>query len=277
MMKFIRAVKISGLVIRARSKLWVFVAWGLLYSVIMELKYSSMPHTHYAPFPATAWTRVLAAQNVDEGGTLALEEVCRAYWRPAYSFLRALGCQREDALDLTQDFLSKFSQAVSGIAAVDPQKGKLRSYMKEMLRHHFYNHVRDSSRQKRGGGQKILPLHELEGWEEPAEGTSADHHYDQAWAFTLLERAMKLLRESYEKRGKLALFDLIKEGLLLTGELPQRAQIMATAGVTDAQLRVELHRARKRLVEALQREVTEVAGPDGVDEELRYLLNVLTA
>lgn len=232
-------------------------------------------HTERVPFPATAWTRVLAARGVDDGAAQALDEVCRAYWRPAYSFLRALGCQREDALDLTQEFLAKFAQSSSGITAVDPAKGKLRSYMKEMLRHHFSNHLRDASRQKRGGGAQILPLNELEGWEEPSEGTSADLHYDQAWAFTLLERAMKFLRCSYEKRGKGALFDLIKDGLLSAGELQHRAKISALTGVNEAQLRVELHRARRRLVEALQREVAETSGPDGADEELRYLLTVL--
>lgn len=231
--------------------------------------------TARSPFPATAWTRVLAARGNDEDSTRALNDVCRAYWRPAYSFLRALGCQREDALDLTQEFLVKFAQSSSGIAAVDPAKGKLRSYLKEMLRHHFSNHLRDASRQKRGGGMQALPLEELEGWEEPAEGASAEHHYDKAWAFTLLERAMKLLRSGYEKRGKGALFDLIKDGLLSAGELQQRAQISASAGVNEAQLRVELHRARRRLIDALQREVAETSGPEGAEEELRYLLTVL--
>ena len=45
--------------------------------------------------------------------------------------------------------------------------------------------------------------------------------------------------------------------------------------MSEAQLRVELHRARRRLLEALQREVAETSGPDGADEELRYLLTVL--
>jgi RNA polymerase sigma factor (sigma-70 family) len=234
--------------------------------------------TSKTPFPATAWTRVLAARGDSEGAGQALEDVCRAYLRPAYSFLRALGCEREDALDLTQEFLVKFTQSSSGIAAVDPSKGRLRSYMKEMLRHHFSNHLRDATRIKRGGGAQLLALDELEGWEEPSIGGTpdqADLHYDRAWAFTLLERAMSHLRSSYERRGKTALFHLIKDGLLSAGELQQRAQISASAGVSEAQLRVELHRARRRLVEALQREVAETAAPDAAEEELRYLLTVL--
>jgi|JI6StandDraft_1071083.scaffolds.fasta_scaffold135076_2 RNA polymerase sigma factor (sigma-70 family) len=234
--------------------------------------------TSKTPFPATAWTRVLAARGESSGAAQALEDVCRAYLRPAYSFLRALGCEREDALDLTQDFLVKFTQSSSGIAAVDPSKGRLRSYMKEMLRHHFSNHLRDATRIKRGGGAQLLALDELEGWEEPSVGGTpdqADLHYDRAWAFTLLERAMSHLRSGYERRGKTALFHLIKDGLLSAGELQQRAQISASAGVSEAQLRVELHRARRRLVEALQREVAETAAPDAAEEELRYLLTVL--
>ena len=62
-----------------------------------------------SPFPQTAWTRVLTAQDVQApDARMAREEVCRTYWPPVYSYFRALGCQREDALDLTQELLAEF-------------------------------------------------------------------------------------------------------------------------------------------------------------------------
>jgi hypothetical protein len=36
----------------------------------------------------------------------ALEELCRTYWRPVFSFVRRRGCSIEDAQDLTQDFFT---------------------------------------------------------------------------------------------------------------------------------------------------------------------------
>lgn len=58
-----------------------------------------------APFPVTAWTRVLTLQSGTPEARMALEEICRAYWPAIYTYLRALGCEREEARDFTQDFL----------------------------------------------------------------------------------------------------------------------------------------------------------------------------
>jgi hypothetical protein len=46
--------------------------------------------------------------------------------------------------------------------------------------------------------------------------------------------------------------------------------------VNEDQIRVEIHRARRRLADALRHEVAAtVASADEVEEELRYLLTVL--
>jgi hypothetical protein len=50
-----------------------------------------------APFPATAWTQVLTAQSEAPESRLALEDICKAYWPAIYTYLRALGCEREEA------------------------------------------------------------------------------------------------------------------------------------------------------------------------------------
>ncbi len=58
-------------------------------------------------FVTTRWSLILSAANLgsDEQKIRdALAELCRTYWRPIFSFVRARGYSVEDAQDLTQDF-----------------------------------------------------------------------------------------------------------------------------------------------------------------------------
>src|SRR5712691_10522752 len=58
-------------------------------------------------FITTRWSLIFSAANLGSGeqkARNALAEVCRTYWRPIFSFVRARGYSIEDAQDLTQDF-----------------------------------------------------------------------------------------------------------------------------------------------------------------------------
>jgi len=47
-------------------------------------------------FPQTQWTRMLDRRQREE----VLAELCRDYWKPIYSYLRAMGFANEQAKDL---------------------------------------------------------------------------------------------------------------------------------------------------------------------------------
>ena len=58
-------------------------------------------------FVTTRWSLILSAANLgseEQKARDALAELCRTYWRPIFSFVRARGYSIEDAQDLTQDF-----------------------------------------------------------------------------------------------------------------------------------------------------------------------------
>ena len=64
--------------------------------------------SNQGPFPATRWSIVVA---VREGGDatrsrLALDELCKIYWRPIYGYARHQGLAPADAEDLTQSFFA---------------------------------------------------------------------------------------------------------------------------------------------------------------------------
>ncbi len=236
-------------------------------------------HTQPACFPATAWTRVLRAQDMQAPeARQAREEVCQTYWPPVYSYFRALGCGREDALDLTQELLADFCEG-SGLVRVDREVASLRSYLRAAVRHRLINFRRDASAQKRGGGSFTLSLDEIEERAVPADPAMADAFYDRRWAWTIFSRAMDQLAESYASRGKGPLFAELKGGLISPEALKPYAEIGAMFSVGEAQIKLEVHRARKRLADTLRQEVSATLEPAcptaSVETELRYLLHVL--
>jgi RNA polymerase sigma factor (sigma-70 family) len=209
---------------------------------------------------------------------MAREEVCRAYWPPVASYFRALGCDREDALDLTQELLAEFCDG-GGLERVTPEVGSLRSYLKTTARNRLINFRRDAATKKRGSGAFHLPLEELDDSNVPADPKMADAFYDQRWAWTIFRRAMDSLAENYASRGKGPLFEALKGGLISQDSLKPYAELGATFGVGEAQIKLEVHRARKRLADTLRQEVLGTLGPNSdlaaVESELRYLLRVL--
>ena len=107
--------------------------------------------------PITQWSQVLVAQDgSDTEARRALEALCGSYWEPLYSFVRRQGSSPDEAADLTQEF---FAEILSKdfLGSVDPQKGRLRSFLLSSLEH-FLSHQRErASAQKRGGGTSINP------------------------------------------------------------------------------------------------------------------------
>src|SRR5262249_46358756 len=58
------------------------------------------PQSGAFAFATTNWSVVLSAQGESPAAEAALEKLCRAYWRPIYSFLRLQNVRPEDAEDL---------------------------------------------------------------------------------------------------------------------------------------------------------------------------------
>src|SRR5262245_39072948 len=113
-----------------------------------------------ASFATTRWSMVLAAGSSGAESLAALEALCRACWPPIYAYVRRLGHGPEESRDLTQEFFAQLL-ARRSLAAVDPERGRFRSYLLGALKHFLADaHDRDRA-QKRGGTRAILSLDAL--------------------------------------------------------------------------------------------------------------------
>ena len=227
-------------------------------------------------FPPTAWSQVAAAAAAGETGKAraAMAQVCGRYWQPARKFLRALGAGEQDAEDLTQEFFAKWATP-ENMARLNPDKGRLRSYLKQSLRRFFVNSWHHAQSQRRGGGVEIVAMEEAP--DLPPAADASDALYDREWAAAVLAAVFARLRAGYDGRGKAAHFDLLRPGLPGGNGLQPLAAVAVSAGVSEPQIKLELHRLRRRFGEMLREEVAAtLAQPEELDDELRHLLHVMS-
>jgi len=96
-------------------------------------------------FNTTHWSVVLlAGEGRSPQSAAALEELCRTYWQPLYSFIRRQGHGPDDAQDLTQTFFARLLER-NDLVAIDRRKGKFRTFLLTALTH-FLSNERDYAR-----------------------------------------------------------------------------------------------------------------------------------
>ena len=243
---------------------------------------SPAPHRQAgAVFVTTHWSVVLSAKDPSSPESAeALEQLCRAYWYPLYAYARWRGRTAHDAEDLTQEFFARLLQR-NYLEPVERERGRFRSFLLVAFKH-FLADERDRARaQKRGGHLAAVAfdtaLAETLYRNEPAPVLPAEQLYERRWAMTLLERTMTRLRREFESAGKEEEFTRLKSFLVADKREIPYAAAAAEAGVTEAALRVAVHRLRKRFRAIFRDEIAQtVARAEDVDEELRHLLAVLS-
>jgi RNA polymerase sigma factor (sigma-70 family) len=233
-------------------------------------------------FNTTHWSVVtLACQTQSPHSLAALEKLCRTYWPPLYAFIRRRGYPEEDARDLTQEFFARLLER-NEFEAVDPRKGKFRTFLLAALTHFLSNQRDHDHAAKRGGGQQIISLQEIndEQWRhlEPAWELSPDKLFDVRWAATVLERALMELRRELADEGRAAQFEALKGFLTEDPGDGDYAAIAARLGAAKPAVAVMVYRLRQRYRELVRAEVAHtVCNPLEVDEEMRHLLEALSA
>ncbi len=233
-------------------------------------------------FHTTHWSVILAAR---EGpGALAheaLSELCRTYWYPLYAYVRRRGNNPTEAEDLTQAFFARLLEK-DFIADLTPGIGRFRSFLLTALKHFLANEWDRVRAQKRGGGRPLLSLDAAEAESryriEAVEMTTPETLFEQRWAWTVLERVIAQLRQEFVRTEKAELFEHLK-GFLSAGQPQTKAYAEAAArtGLKEGTVKVAVHRLRRRYGELLRAHIAQtVNDPNDVEDELRYLIRILT-
>jgi RNA polymerase sigma-70 factor (ECF subfamily) len=231
-----------------------------------------------AVFVTTHWSVVLSARNEESPRCAeALETLCRTYWYPLYAYVRRLGHPPADAQDLTQEFFARLLQK-HYLQSVDHEKGKFRTFLLVALQRFLANEWDRQHAQKRGGFAPVVPIDQ-----ELAESRFAtelghtlqpDVLFERQWAMTLLERTMARLQEEYVATGRAKLFEHLQSCLAKDESASPYAEIAARLNLTEAAVKMAVHRLRARYREILRAEIADtVTSPEEVEEEIRHLFS----
>jgi RNA polymerase sigma-70 factor (ECF subfamily) len=231
-------------------------------------------------FGTTHWSIILAAGDDESASSReALEKLCRAYWRPIYTYVRRRGHAPPEAEDLTQSFFAHFLERKL-LTVVDRQRGRFRTFVLHACEYFLAKQWRDASRIKRGGGQKTLSLDVAAAEDcfhnEPADQMTPERLYERQWALALLDLALDRLKQEWTAAGKETLFATLQ--IFLSGD-PKTTTCAQTAlelGMSEGAVRTAVHRLRQRYGEILRAEVAQtLSRPEDLEDELRHLLSVL--
>jgi len=237
-------------------------------------------HQGGANFATTHWSVVARCALTDlPEATDALALLCEMYWPPTYSFIRRRGHLPADAQDLTQSFFAFFLRT-KAYARTDRIHGKFRSFLLVSARNFLANDWDRNQAIRRGGGYEFIPLdpETAEAFYDVASApdSTAERLFELRWARTVTTGALNSLREELRAEEKLKLFEQLKSFLTRATVLPSYDEASARTGLPRATVKTHVHRLRQRYREILRREIARtVSAPHEIDEELRYLCNVL--
>jgi len=224
-------------------------------------------------FPATRWSLIAAARSAEPGARQrALDILVAAYWKPVYKYIRLRWDKdNEQAKDLTQEFFFRLLEK-DFLAQYDPQRARLRTFLRVCVDHLIANENKAARRLKRGGEVQFLPLDfesaegELQQVEIPAPGSMEDF-FEREWVRCVFSLSLERLRQEFEARGKLIHFrllefyDIDEGGKELTYEQVARQFSLKASDVTN--YLAYARREFRRIVLDQLREMT------GSEEEFR--------
>ena len=216
-------------------------------------------------FNETAWTVVLLARDKKEMGALI-----NGYWKPCYFYIRRKGHDVEDAKDLTQGFFTDFLVR-DGLARVTRSKGRFRSFLLACLEHFLSNEYDRRKAKKRAGKPLSLDFEGAENLFSNSRQDSPTKLYLRQWAHGIMERVTLLLKKEMGKR-----FDALRE-YILAGQPGSVRDIAKELGLSESNVKVIIHRARKRYRQLLREDVARTGESRGqIDEELKELFAALS-
>ena len=231
-----------------------------------------------APFAPTRWTMVLnAADPTSNVAFAALSTLCETYRHPLYAFIRRQGYPPADAEDLIQGFFCRIIDK-NYLRAVNPAKGKFRTFLLTALSNFIKNEWAHAHRQKRGGDKPVLSIDAVDdegrSLAEPRDGLTPEKIFERQWAETILERVMSRLGRECAHPPEV--FGALKPFLTRDEESSAYQQLGERFKMSPGALRVAVHRLRESWRRILREEVSQTLAPgENVDEEIRYLIAVL--
>jgi DNA-directed RNA polymerase specialized sigma24 family protein len=239
-------------------------------------------------FITTRWSLILSgsgSKGIEQETRAALAELCRIYWRPIFAFICRRGYSTQDAEDLTQDFFVIITEG-DWLQNADPSRGRFRSLLLKSLKN-FLNDAADKIHARKRGGDVSFISWDPWMTEVPSQLSMStqtlnslppERLFDVRWAATVVERALRRLREECERQGRRRVFDVLSVYLTVERDDVSSMSLATTLEVPQSTVKKLLYRMRQRYRWLLRDEVAQtVENPADIEDEIRHLCGALAA
>jgi len=224
-------------------------------------------------FPDTQWSLLAEATlNGDAEGRRALQLLCERYERPVLAFVLARVKNPDLAKDLAQGFWLFLLERRTWRLA-DVTRGRFRNFLIGVLRNYLNDDLRRQNALRHGGGKLQSHVTDIEVQDE--NDAHAAVVYDREWSRCILDRALIDLEAWYRKQNREAFFAVVRRFLPGAQEVPNAEAAAAGLGITVEVLRVEIHRARRRLLSHLRQQIGQTVPAADIDDELKHLADAI--
>jgi RNA polymerase sigma-70 factor (ECF subfamily) len=224
----------------------------------------------------TRWSLVLAAGGpAGPQAQKAFGELYELYWYPLYAFILSKRYPASEAEDLTQGFFSYRLLEKNALAALEPSRGRFRSWLFAAVEHYLRNQWKHERAEKRGGDRSRVELESADVSSMLMSGLTPEQIFEKRWALRLLELAWIALGDECARTSNAQLFGRLKGDLTGDAEEPL-ARIAEDLGKKVGTVRVQHHRLRRRLEKLIDREILHtLSNPDELDDEREFLKSAL--
>jgi RNA polymerase sigma factor (sigma-70 family) len=206
-----------------------------------------------------------------------LERLSRRYWKPVYCFVRqAFRVQREDARDLTQSFFTWLLTS-DVLDRFDPQQGRLRHFLKGVVRNFVRNEQAGQRAVRRGGKSDRIALGDLPSADLPdPRAVDPEQAFDEAWVGELIERATERVQKQLTDEGRSGDFEIfVAYEMAPPGEHPTYESVAKQLGVSANTVRHQLFKIRERIRTEIRAELRDtVRGDEQLEAEWRELFGL---
>jgi RNA polymerase sigma-70 factor (ECF subfamily) len=229
-----------------------------------------------AGFQSTQWSLVLAAHDDPRH----LDALLRGYVAPIYAYVRRAGHPREDAADLTQEFIASVLLGRGLIDRADPSRGRFRTFVKAALANFLVDQHRRVTAKARRPATPLIRGLRLEDV-EPAEQDDPAVAFDRQWAATVLALALDRVESDCAACGQrahwAAFSAAVLDPVLRYASPPPLDELARTVGAQDAaQVSSQIQTVRRKFRRTLRQVIGEtLADPAHADDELQSLTRFL--
>ncbi len=224
-------------------------------------------------FPPTRRSVIEAVRSIDaEEREGALEALCVAYWKPVYKYVRwRWNRPAEVAQDLTQGFFVEVLEREL-LEKFDPNKSRLRTYLRICVDSFVMNEDKAGRRQKRGGSLPHVALDFATAEEElgataidPAKiasPESLEDFFEKEWVRSLFSLAVEDLRKLCEERERARTFRLFESYDLEGHEKISYEQLSKDYGISVTDVTNALAWARREFRKIALDRLRELCGSE---------------